>query len=1049
LTTQCPKCRFDNPPDTSFCGKCGTPIPSAAATTPFSQTETFQTSPIELSSGSIFAGRYQIIEELGQGGMGRVYRALDKKLNEEVALKLIRPEIALDKGTLTRFQNELKVARKISHRNVGRMYELMEDQGLHFITMEYVPGQDLRAFIRQSRQLTIGTAVGIVKEVCQGLAEAHRLGVIHRDLKPSNIIIDKDGNARIMDFGIARSLRTKSITGEGVIIGTPEYMSPEQVEGKDVDQRSDIYSLGIILYEMTTGRVPFEGETPLSIAMKHKGERPRSPKDINPQIPEALNRLILKCLAKEKEKRFQTADELRLELEATEKGIPTTEREKPKRKPLTSKEITVTIGLKKLLIPAVAVAAVVVLGLLLWRVVFRGKVVERSVAVITFQNQTGDQAYDYLQAAVPNLLITSLEQSKHLQVTTFERLSDLLRQMGKESVKVIDTELGFELCRKDNVDALVLGSYVKAGGTFATDVKVFDVKTRKLLKSATAKGEGAQSILDSQIGQLSREISRGVGLSKKAVEVAEIRISEAATSSMEAYKYFLAGRDFLDKFYFEEARKNLEKAVDLDPQFASAYLYLFAAYRYLNNFEPAAEALKKAKAYSGKATEKERLFIEAAYARRIEQNPDKQLDILREIAAKYPKEKEVHFSLLAIYQQKKMYPEAIAEAGKALDLDPEWGIILNSLGYLYMATGDLGKAETYLKKAVSFAPGDANPLDSLGELHYRAGRLDEAVARYKEAVRIKPDFGSEDIIAYIYAVKGDYAEAMSWLDQFVLAAPAKRWQSLGYWWKAVFNYIQGKREQAGLEMERVRGAYNSIRDRNGTALAELLQAHFYYDRGEFDTARRRFSEYQKDAQAAVPQPDWMSAAENELWLGFLEWKQGRIEAAKQRLDHIRLPFSELSEGLGEVAVQLEKNCRILQAEVWLSKGRAAEAVSYLEKEFRLYIPVHYAGFYARAYAWYNFPLDQDVLARAHQKTGNLDKAIEEYKKLLIFDPASQDRRMHNPVYHFRLAKLYEQKGSKADARKEYERFLALWKDADPGLSELVDAKKRLAALKAD
>lgn len=515
---------------------------------------------------------------------------------------------------------------------------------------------------------------------------------------------------------------------------------------------------------------------------------------------------------------------------------------------------------------------------------------------------------------------------------------------------------------------------------------------------------------------------------------------------MDAYKYFLMGRDSLDRFYFEDARKNLEKAVEIDPQFAVAYFYLFRTYRQLANSELATEVLNKAKAYSGKATEKERLYIEAAYSIRVEQNPDRQLDIFREIAAKYPKEKEVHISLLRIYHQKKMYPEAIAEAGKALDQDPESVTTLNALGYLYMATGDLSKAEEYLKKAVSVAPEDANPLDSLGELYFRAGRLDEAVAHYKEAVRIKPDFGSEDIIAYIYAVKGDYAEAMSWEDQFILAAPSKSSQSLGYWWKAIFNHVLGKREQARVEMERVGGAWKSIGNKIGTALAELGQAYFYFERGEFDAAIRQFSEYQKDAQEAWPQSRRIIAIENDLWFGLLDWKQGRIETAGQRLEHIRSLISQLPEDIGEIAAQLEKNYRILQAEVWLSEGRVAGAVSFLEKEFRLYIPLHYAGSYPRVYTLYNFPLDQDVLARAFQKIGNLDKAIEEYRKLLTLDPASQDRRMHNPVYHYRLARLYEQKGLREEAKKGYSRFLELWKDADPGLAELVDAKKRLAQL---
>jgi serine/threonine-protein kinase len=348
---KCPECHFDNPSDSKFCKECGTQLILSEGAS-ISPTKTLETPTEELTRGTTFAGRYEIIEELGKGGMGKVYRAEDKKIKEEVALKLIKTEIASDKKTIERFSNELKMARKIAHRNVCRMYDLGEEKGTHFITMEYVPGEDLKRLVRKVGQFSAGKTISIAKQVCEGLAEAHRLGVVHRDLKPQNIMVDEDGNARIMDFGIARSVKGKGITGAGVMIGTPEYMSPEQAEVKEVDQRSDIYSLGVILYEMVTGRVPFEGETPLSIAMKHKSEMPKDPRELNSQIPEDLSRVILRCLEKDKEKRYQSAGEVQSELENIEKGIPTTERIIPKRKTITSREITVTFGLKKLFIPA-------------------------------------------------------------------------------------------------------------------------------------------------------------------------------------------------------------------------------------------------------------------------------------------------------------------------------------------------------------------------------------------------------------------------------------------------------------------------------------------------------------------------------------------------------------------------------------------------------------------------------------------------------------------------------------------------------------------------
>lgn len=311
---KCPKCQTDNPDTQKFCGECGTPLINAEdAQSSF--TRTLETPIDTLTRGTLFAGRYEIIEELGRGGMGAVYRAEDTKAKEEVALKFIKPEVAADKKTIERFRNELTTTRKIAHRNVCRMFDLGEERGAYFITMEYVPGEDLKSFILRSKRLSIPSAISIAKQICEGLAEAHSLGIVHRDLKPGNIMIDKKGNARIMDFGIARLLKTEGITDAGIAIGTPEYMSPEQVEGMPVDPRSDIYSLGVILYEMLTGGRPFEANSAIAYGIKHKSEMPRNPNELNPQISEDLSLVILKCLEKEKEARYQSAGDMRNDLE--------------------------------------------------------------------------------------------------------------------------------------------------------------------------------------------------------------------------------------------------------------------------------------------------------------------------------------------------------------------------------------------------------------------------------------------------------------------------------------------------------------------------------------------------------------------------------------------------------------------------------------------------------------------------------------------------------------------------------------------------------------
>jgi len=316
----CPQCRADNRPDSRFCHKCATPL-QALQGSPADQTLTLEHPLASISRGTLFAGRYEVIEELGWGGMGRVYKVYDQKIKEVIALKLIHPEISLNEKAIDRFRNELKFARKIGHRHVCRMFDLGEDDHQFYITMEYVEGENLKSFIRRSGQLAPRKAISLARQVCEGLAEAHRLGIVHRDLKPQNIMIDREGSARIMDFGIARFTESKGLTGSGAVIGTPEYMSPEQAETKDVDRRADLYALGVILYEMVTGNVPFEGETPLAVLIKHRHESPRDPQQSNPLVSAALTQVILKCLEKDKTARYQSAEGLNEALTLAETGL--------------------------------------------------------------------------------------------------------------------------------------------------------------------------------------------------------------------------------------------------------------------------------------------------------------------------------------------------------------------------------------------------------------------------------------------------------------------------------------------------------------------------------------------------------------------------------------------------------------------------------------------------------------------------------------------------------------------------------------------------------
>lgn len=310
---ECPRCHKGNSQTSRYCASCGTALPGEP---PAGGTLTFFPPPDAFATGSLFAGRYRIIEEIGQGGMGKVYKAFDTKVQEKIALKIIRPEIARDRTVIERFRNELKLARQITHPHVCRVFDIGEDGGTPFLTMEYVPGKNLALMIRMTGPLAPETAVDYARQIAEGLAAAHRLGVIHRDLKPHNILIDESGTAKIMDFGLARSVQAEGVTGDGRPMGTPEYMSPEQVDGQPADERSDIYAFGLVLYEMVTGKRPFTGDTPLSVALKHKISSPPPPGELNPRVPAELEALILQCLAKDKARRPQQAGEILAKLDA-------------------------------------------------------------------------------------------------------------------------------------------------------------------------------------------------------------------------------------------------------------------------------------------------------------------------------------------------------------------------------------------------------------------------------------------------------------------------------------------------------------------------------------------------------------------------------------------------------------------------------------------------------------------------------------------------------------------------------------------------------------
>jgi serine/threonine protein kinase/tetratricopeptide (TPR) repeat protein len=768
LANKCPTCHSDNSETSRFCAGCGTQLPPPKDHPPV-VTETLQTPARELTTGSTFAGRYQVIEELGHGGMGRVYKVFDFKIKEKVALKLIKPDVASDEETIERFNNELRLARKVRHKNVCGMFDLGEAEGAHFITMEYVHGEDLKSMIRMSTGLTVGTVLSVGKQVCDGLAEAHSLGVVHRDLKPQNIMIDKGGNAKIMDFGIARSIREKGITGPSVLIGTPEYMSPEQAEAKELDHRSDIYSLGIILYEMATGRVPFEGETALSVAMKHKGEVPKNPKQLNSNVPDDLSNVILKCLEKDKTKRYQNAADVRSELEKIEKGLPTTERIILEQKPMTSREITVKFSLKKLIAPVLLVAVIVLAAMTYWLFIPKKHapstpVQKGSIAVLPFADLSQAKNNEYLCDGISETLINSLTNIEGLWVPA--TTSAFFFKGKTQDIREIGQKLG--------VDNVLEGSVQVAGDNLRVTARISNVQDGRQVWSEIYNRKMADMF------SIQDDIAKAIVTALKIKLLGEKGgpLVKNYTENLEAYRLYLQGRNFWNKRDEADLIKSIEyfeKAIEIDPNYALAYAGLGDAYSILGNngFWPAEKAFPKAKASALKALGIDDKLAEAHTSLAdIMWNYDwdfvgaeKEFKLAIELNPGYATAHHWYGYLMSILGR---HEEAIREINIARNLDPLSPRISANVGLFLFSARRYGEALEELNRALEVDPNHTVTYVYLGKAYEALGKYEEALRCYLRANELMGiPRGEGPNIAGCYALMGKREEARRILNNVI------------------------------------------------------------------------------------------------------------------------------------------------------------------------------------------------------------------------------------------------------------------------------------------
>jgi serine/threonine protein kinase/Tfp pilus assembly protein PilF len=660
---------------------------SLAENMPISSTRTLEIPKEELNTGSIFAGRYQIIEELGQGGMGRVYKVLDTKIKERMALKLLKPEIASNTETMERFNNELKFARKIRHRNVCQIYDLNEAEGNFYITMEYVAGEDLRNMIRMSGQLSIETAVKIARQVGEGLMEAHRTGIVHRDLKPQNIMIDKQGQAKIMDFGIARSIKDRGTTSAGLMIGTPAYMSPEQAAGIEADQRSDIYSLGIVLYAMLTGEEPFKGETPLSIALKQRSEIPKRPGELNARIPNDLEMLILKCLEKDRENRYQTAEEF-----------------------LSALNKVGTVAAETTVVPK-------------WK---------SSIAVLPFMDLSPEKDQEYFCDGLAEELINSLTKVEDLR--TVARTSAFFFKGKNVGIREIGQEL--------RVEAVLEGSVRKAGNRLRINAQLIQVVDGFHLWSEQFDREMKD------VFAIQDEIAAGIvnKLKMRLTAPGEERGGKHPRD-LEAYDAYLRGRYFLNKFTNEGVRSAMacfEEAIAKDADFAPAHAALAESYQRYSalGLMASKEATAKARAAALHALDLDPRLAEAHYAlamiaafhewdrtmaeerfkRALELNPNSA--------------KALSWYAIFLMSYQKKYQKALELISRAEELDPLELQVKTHRGWVYCFQHRFDEAIKLLQDITQLEPFFAQGHYWLGCAYLYKALYDEAVVEIEKAISL-------------------------------------------------------------------------------------------------------------------------------------------------------------------------------------------------------------------------------------------------------------------------------------------------------------------------
>lgn len=737
---ECPVCTAQNPDTASVCGKCHTPLPfvdsqetlnarggqeewSAAAPSkaPFPSSKGgFD----DLAPGTLLAGRYEILQLLGRGGMGAVYKARDKELDRLVALKLIRPELARNPEMLRRFKQELILARQVTHKNVIRIFDLGQSDGIKFITMDFVEGQDLRALLGERGKFPPAEAAKIMLQICRALEAAHAEHVIHRDLKPQNIMLSQNGRVYVMDFGIARSAHLPGMTQTGALIGTPEYMSPEQARGEKLDERSDIFSLGVIFYEILTGKSPYASDTPLATLWKRMQEPVAPPSELEPDLPPALNAVVVKALQIEPEDRFGSAREMAHQLEIWLGP--------------TAESSTIFLPAPRTHYWKWASAALATLLIVAAVVAFRLKNPSKpkaahppvSVLVADFTNHTGDPLFD---GTLEPMFNYALEGASFVNAYNRGAARKLAEQLPNPTDK-LDEQAARLVAVGQGLGAVVTGSLSRRGDGYKLSVEALDARTGNSIATAEVNASNKDELLLA-VPKLAAPIRKALGdTTPESVQLTAAGGAFQVASVEAAHQYGVAMEEqFAGKM--QDALQSFSKAAELDPNFARAYAGMAAVAGNIGQPKDAEKYVKLSMEHVDRMTERERYRIRGLYYLRTE-NWQKCVEEYSELVKQYPADNAGHNNLSICYKGLHNTPKAIEELHQMLLIQPGSQPARVNLALYLSYVGDFAGAEREARKVLQSNSSYETAYVGLAYAQVGQGQLDEAIKTYQQVEKV-------------------------------------------------------------------------------------------------------------------------------------------------------------------------------------------------------------------------------------------------------------------------------------------------------------------------